>query len=262
MAYSKLHSSIVHSSLWTEPDHIRILFITLLAIADSEGYVFGSRNGLIRLANLDPDDCAQTDPFQALLDPDKDSSDLLRNPENEGRRIEAVPGGFRILNFLHYRGLRHDGDRRDTNREAQRRHRERVSQGQPASAKVSQGQPQSAKVSHSQPISEAEAEADTERVNTSSGNTLPVNKSGKAPYSRSNERLLIGSLEAILHTGEMESNGAIWRMRIRSGKKERKALRNAIEDFSARTPDQQAKIHNRAAWLTDRYERCLKEIAC
>jgi hypothetical protein len=60
----------------------------------------------------------------------------------------------------------------------------------------------------------------------------------------------------------MESNGAIWRMRIRSGKKERKALRNAIEDFTARTPDQQAQIHNRAAWLTDRYERCLEEGAC
>jgi hypothetical protein len=262
MSWSKLYSSIVHSSLWTEPDHIRILFITLVAIADREGYVFGSRNGLIRLANLDPDECAKADPFQALMDPDKDSSDLLRNPENEGRRIEAVAGGFRILNFPYYRGLRHEDDRRDTNREAQRRHRERVSQGQPQSAKVSHSQPRSATISHSQPISEAEAEEDTERVNTSKGITLPVNKSGKSPYSRSSERLLLGSLESILHTGEMESNGAIWRMRIRSGKKERKALRNAIEDFSARTPDQQAKIHNRAAWLTDRYERCLKESAC
>src|SRR5580765_8360693 len=250
MAYSKLYSSIVHSSLWTEPDHIRILFITLLAIADQEGYVFGSRNGLIRLANLDPDQCAEADPFLALMEPDKDSSDLLRNPENEGRRIEAVDGGFQILNFLYYRSLRNDDDRRRTNREAQRRHR----------AKVSQSQPRSAKVSHSQPISEAEAEA--ERVNTSKGITLPVNKSAKAPYSRSSERVLLGSLESILHTGEMESNGAIWRMRVRSGKKERKALRNAIEDFSARTPDQQAQIHNRAAWLTDRYERCLKEGAC
>src|SRR5580765_4804640 len=255
MAYSKLYSSIVHSSLWTEPDHIRILFITLLAIADWEGYVYGSRNGLIRLANLDPDDCAQTDPFQALLDPDKDSSDLLRNPENEGRRIEAVPGGFKILNFLYYRGLRHDDDRREQNREAQQRFRSKR-----ASAKVSQHKPASAEVIQGKPISEAEAEA--ERVNTSSGNTLPVNKSTNPPYSRSNERILLGSLEHILNTGEMESNGAIWRMRIRSGKKERKALRNAIEDFTARTPDQQAQIHNRAAWLTDRYERCLKESAC
>jgi hypothetical protein len=83
----------------------------------------------------------------------------------------------------------------------------------------------------------------------------------KSLYSRSGERVLLGSLARILKSGEMESNGAIWRLRIRSGKKERKALRNAIEDFSARTPDQQSKIHNRAAWLTDRYERCLKESA-
>jgi hypothetical protein len=254
MAYSKLYSSIVHSSLWTEPDHIRILFITLLAIADREGFVYGSRNGLMRLANLNPDHCAEVDPFQALMDPDKDSSDLLRNPENEGRRIEAVPGGFLLLNFAYYRGLFDDEDRREQNRLAQARHREKLK-----SMTVSESKQQSADVSESKPSAPAPS---PKRVNTSSDNTLPVNKSGKSPCSRSSERLLLGSLETILHTGEMESNGAIWRMRIRSGKKERKALRNAIEDFSARTPDQQAKIHNRAAWLTDRYERCLKESAC
>jgi len=253
LAYSKLYSSIVHSSLWTEPDHIRILFITLLAIADREGYVFGSRNGLIRLANLDSDQCAQADPFQALMDPDKDSSDILRNPENEGRRIIAVAGGFQILNFLYYRSLRNEDDRREQNREAQARFRSKR-----ASAKISQDKPGSAKESQSKPIS-APLLGSTK---TSSDNTLLVNKSAKPPYSRSSERLLLGSLESILHTREMESNGAIWRMRIRSGKKERKALRNAIEDFSARTPDQQAQIHNRAAWLTDRYERCLKESTC
>jgi hypothetical protein len=248
MAYSKLYSSIVHSSLWTEPDHIRILFITLLAIADREGYVFGSRNGLIRLANLDPDQCAAADPFQALMDADKDSSDILRNPENEGRRIVAVAGGFQILNFLYYRSLRNEDDRREQNREAQQRFRSKR-----ASAKVSQRQPTSAEESQSKPIS-APAPAPA-RVNTSKGNTLE----SSIPYSRSSERILLEFLKRILNGDEMESNGAIWRMRIRSGKKERKALRNAIEDFSARTPDQQAKIHNRAAWLTDRYERCLKE---
>jgi hypothetical protein len=170
MAYSKLYSSIVHSSLWTEPDHIRILFITLFAIADREGYVYGSRKGLLRLANVDMDQCDEHDPFEALMAPDPDSSDLLRNPENEGRRIEEVPGGFRILNFLYYRGLRNEDDRREQNKEAQRRHRSKqksadVSHGQQMSeksAKVSHAQPASAKLSHDKPISEAEADTEAE----------------------------------------------------------------------------------------------------
>lgn len=58
----------------------------------------------------------------------------------------------------------------------------------------------------------------------------------------------------------MKSNGGMWRLRIRSGKDHRKALRNALEDFNVKTPDQRAKVHNRGAWLTDRFERCLEEI--
>jgi len=156
MSYSKLFSSLVHSSLWTEQDHVRILFITLLAIADREGYCYGSRRGLERLAMIDPDHIDDRDPWSALMSPDPDSSDLLRNPENEGRRIEEVPGGFRIINFVYYRSLRNEDDRREQNREAQRRHRAKVNQ--PPSAKVSPDQPWSAEVSQHKPISEAEAE--------------------------------------------------------------------------------------------------------
>jgi hypothetical protein len=47
---------------------------------------------------------------------------------------------------------------------------------------------------------------------------------------------------------------------MRCGKDDRKALRNALEDFQVKTPEQQAKIHNRGAWLTDKYQRDLSEI--
>jgi hypothetical protein len=162
MAYSKLFSSIVHSSLWTEEDHVRLLFVTLLAIADREGYIYGSRMGLERLANIGNHD---RDPWQVLMEPDGDSSDLMRNPENEGRRIEQVPGGFRILNFLYYRGLRNEDDRRKTNREAKQRERARIKLAQ-QSASVNQGQPASAKVSQSLPISDADTDTDTDNVST------------------------------------------------------------------------------------------------
>lgn len=154
MSYSKLHSSIVNSSLWCEQDAIRILFITLLAMCDRDGIVYGSRAGLARAAMIDPEKANEA--WTALLSPDPDSSDKIRAPENEGRRIEEVSGGFRLLNFEYYRGLRNDDERREQNRAAQAKFR--VSQRKPESAKVSHGNPPS---SQAEAEAEAEAEADT-----------------------------------------------------------------------------------------------------
>lgn len=117
MAYSKLHSTLVNSSLWTEPDHVRILFITLLALCDKDGCVYGSRGGLERAAMIDLDASEEINPWSVLMSPDPDSCDKMRAPENEGRRIEEIPGGFRLLNFAYYRGLRNDDDRAEQNRQ-------------------------------------------------------------------------------------------------------------------------------------------------
>lgn len=154
MSYSKLHSSIVHSSLWSQSDEVRILFVTLLALCDREGYVYGSRAGLERAANIRKS--AGSDPWLVLMSPDPNSCDLMRNPENEGRRIEEVPGGFRLLNFEYYRGLRNDDDRREQNRRAAERHRNKstgVSRGKPASAA-------------GKPISDADADTHTDILST------------------------------------------------------------------------------------------------
>ncbi len=156
MAYSKLHASIIGSSLWTEGDSVRILFITLLAMCDKDGCVYGTRPGISRIAMVDPDE--SDDAWTVLMSPDKHSSDKMRAPENEGRRIEEIPGGFRLLNFEYYRGLRNDDDRREQNRQAQARFKAKVSQGKPRSAKVSHDQPQKA---HTE--AETEAETDTKK---------------------------------------------------------------------------------------------------
>jgi hypothetical protein len=162
----------VNSSLWNERDDVRLLFITLLAVCDREGYVYGSRQGLERLANITYSE-DESDPWHVLMSPDPDSSDRLRNPENEGRRIEEVPGGFRLLNFGYYRGLRNDDDRREQNRRAQEKRR-----GKPKSAGVSQGQPASAGVSQDKPISEAEAEAEAEERGTVPAPSAPRVRKG------------------------------------------------------------------------------------
>lgn len=155
MSYSKLHSSLVSSSLWTEPDSVRILFITLLAMADRDGYVYGTKLGIARIANIEPEEIDAA--WSTLLSPDKNSSDKMRNPESNGRRIEEASGGFRLLNYTYYRGLRDDDDRREQNRLAQERFRSK--RRKPSSAGVSHGKPQSAHA-------EAEAEAEADAVNT------------------------------------------------------------------------------------------------
>lgn len=184
MAYSKLFSSIVHSSLWTEEHHVRLLFVTLLALADREGHVYGSRNGLERAANiLYSVEDGDIDPWESLMAPDPDSADLIRNPENEGRRIEAIDGGFRILNYVYYRSLRNDDDRREQNREAQQRFRDK-SRSTRVKREISERKPRSASISPDKPISEAEAEAYSRGRRQSTSPKGDVGASGSPPTSK------------------------------------------------------------------------------
>src|SRR6516165_3084329 len=167
--YSKLFSSLIHSSLWRQPVHVRVLFVSLLSIADSRGFVYGSRRGLEAAANIQYDlSNGDADPWQVLMSPDSDSSDLLRNPKNRGRRIEQVPGGYRILNFLYYRSLRDNEARREQNRRAQAKFKDKVSQGKPRSAKVSQTKPHKPQSAHTEAETEAEAEAVQKKMLSSS----------------------------------------------------------------------------------------------
>lgn len=165
MAYAKLHQSLVTSSLWSESDAVRIMFITLLALADKNGEVQGSLPGLVRVANLDAKE--GIDAIAKLLAPDEFSTDLQRAPEHEGRRIEQIPGGFRVLNYEYYRGLRDEDDRRRQNREAQRRYRSKQK-----SASVSQDKPESA---HTEAEADTEAEAEAGKK---SGANAPSSVSG------------------------------------------------------------------------------------
>lgn len=172
--YAKLFASILDSSLWAADYPTRILFVTMIAMADREGNVYGSRSGLVRRAAIKPEELEPA--LATLIRPDAESSDLLRNPENEGRRIEEVAGGWRIVNFSYYRNLRDEDERREQNRIAQQSLRNRRKQNQlPSSldADVSNGQPTSSKVSASQPpsatvsLSESEAEESKNKEETS-----------------------------------------------------------------------------------------------
>lgn len=99
-SFTKLFSSITASTIWCEPDHVRIVWITMLAMADRHGEVQASIPGLAAIARVQVDQCRQA--IGLFLKPDPDS----RTKAHEGRRVEEIDGGWRLLNYAHYREIR------------------------------------------------------------------------------------------------------------------------------------------------------------
>lgn len=108
-SYAKLFNTITTSTIWSEPMATRVVWVTMLAMADRHGEVQASVPGLARVANVPMDDCLAA--LATFLAPDQYS----RTPDNEGRRIEVVEGGWRLLNHAKYRAKRDADDRRERN---------------------------------------------------------------------------------------------------------------------------------------------------
>jgi len=117
--YTKLFGSIVASTIWREDDKTRIVWITLLALSDKDGYVAGSIPGLADLARVTVAECEQA--LEKLQRPDKYS----RSPEHDGRRLEVVEGGWFILNRAKYRDSGWEQDKVERHREANRQYYQR-----------------------------------------------------------------------------------------------------------------------------------------
>ncbi len=112
MPFVKLDCGIIHSSLWAEDSDTKICWITLLLLADATGFVRAAASAIAREAGI-PAEVARRalDLFQS---PDDES----RTPDNHGKRVEKVDGGYRVLNYEKYR------ERDYTNAERQKRWRE------------------------------------------------------------------------------------------------------------------------------------------
>ena len=119
--YTKLFQSILGSTIWREPDHVRLVWITMLAAADQFGRVEASVPGLAVFANVSLDLCQ--DALDRLSAPDTWS----RNKTQNGKRIEDIEGGWRIINHGHYRNKLSADERREYNRVKQREYRQRTS---------------------------------------------------------------------------------------------------------------------------------------
>lgn len=108
--FTKLFHSITTSTVWMQPDNVRIVWITMLALADKDGIVFASVPGLAHVARVEL--AATEAALKVLSEPDSYS----RTPDADGRRVEAVDGGWRIINHAKYRNTRDFEDRREYER--------------------------------------------------------------------------------------------------------------------------------------------------
>lgn len=100
VSFTKLFSSITESTVWAEPDHTRIVWITMMAMADHAGRVWASIPGLANRARVQIDKCEEA--LNTFLSPDKYS----RTTDFDGRRIEPIDGGWRLLNHAKYKAIR------------------------------------------------------------------------------------------------------------------------------------------------------------
>lgn len=119
MSYTKLSHSILTSTLWMEDAHTRLVWVTMLAMKDRHGEVMGSIPGLANVARVPVEACRAA--IAKFLAPDPDS----RTTDHEGRRIEAITGGWLILNHAAYRDMDSDDDRRRKAAIRQQRARDR-----------------------------------------------------------------------------------------------------------------------------------------
>lgn len=119
LVYTKLFKDILLSSLWAEDSDTRIVWVTLLALADQDGMVSASASGIAHAARVDGE--ITKDALAKFCAPDPDS----RTPDNEGRRIEHVTGGYVILNYRLYRDKKNPAEERAKTRERVRKHRAR-----------------------------------------------------------------------------------------------------------------------------------------
>lgn len=100
--YAKVFDSLLTSSLWCHEHYVIRIWIAMLARCNQQGVVEGSIPGFASLCRVTREELEKA--LEVLLAPDADS----RTPDREGRRLEVVPGGWRILNYKAYRAKGQD----------------------------------------------------------------------------------------------------------------------------------------------------------
>ncbi len=105
--YTKLFGSLIGSTIWRdESKETKIVWITMLAMTNSDGVVEASIPGLADFAKVTIEECL------AALEKLSNADEYSRTPDHEGRRIFKVEGGWKIINHAKYREKMNLEDRR------------------------------------------------------------------------------------------------------------------------------------------------------
>lgn len=149
MTFTKLFASITESTVWCEPDRTRLVWVCMLAMADRKGRVFASIPGLANRSRVPLEDAVKA--IDTFLSPDAYS----RTPDFEGRRIEPIDGGWRLLNHEKYRTIRDE--------EITKEHKRNYINNRRAAEREESKKNSTVERSRDNAEAEAEAEADTEK---------------------------------------------------------------------------------------------------
>jgi len=166
MTFTKLFSAITESTIWREPANVRLVWITMLAMADRRGRVWASLPGLADRARVPDEDCRTA--IKTFLSPDPDS----RTREHEGRRIEAIDGGWRLLNHEKYRAICDEEAIKDSKRNYI--NKRRAAEKQANVENVELGRTPSNDVSQCRANAEAEADPEAEAKEEEREPTAPA----------------------------------------------------------------------------------------
>jgi len=150
MSFVKLYGSIIHSSIWNEPDNVRLVWVTMLAMSTYDGIVEASVGGIAHAARVSKEACE--DALRRLQSPDPDSRD-----GSTGERIRRIEGGWEIINHSRYRDMR--TPRQVKQAEYQRRYEAKLKDAQPEQTEKPEHQMMlspSLSLSPSQSLSESE----------------------------------------------------------------------------------------------------------
>lgn len=98
--WAPLWSGIVESSIWDEPDFIVKVFLTMLAIKDSDHVVRKTAYQISKISRKSESEVLEA--LKVLSSPD---SIRIEPQDHEGRRIKAVEDGWLIVNGEKYRTM-------------------------------------------------------------------------------------------------------------------------------------------------------------
>jgi hypothetical protein len=187
----------------------------MLAMSDSKGRVWGSIPGLANRARVSVD--AARTAINTFLSPDPDS----RTKTADGRRIELMEGGWKLINHEKYRALRDEESSKEAKRKYinERRAKERAEQEAASVDNSIYSRSQSNSVEQSRYNAEAEAEAEKEETTPTpySDEFLTFwkaypNKTGKgAAFKAWGKAKINGSMEKVLEAIKLQSDTDKWK---------------------------------------------------